>query len=201
MSGVVARRPGSGLGAAVLAAALLACAAANQRTADGPDGDGLTAQEVLANPLDEQAYANAVRCLAVSRYRRVEIVGDQALIFHGRGDDAWLNVLPRRCAGLRPNMVLAFEQSALRVCALDRFTALPRGASGFATSICSLGAFEHMNAEQVQARGAALLAAQRNRVVARTRRSAASEAAASSGARVPQAADAERDPRRRQRTP
>ena len=158
---------------AVLAATLLAYAAADERTVDAPDGDGLTAQEVLANPLDEQAYSNTTRCLAVSRYRRVEIVGDRALVFHGRGDDAWLNVLPRRCAGLRPNMVLAFEQSALRVCALDRFTALPRGASGFTTSICSLGSFEHMTAEQVRARSEALLAAQRNRVVARTRRSTA----------------------------
>ena len=163
---------------AVLAATLLACAAADERTADSPEADGLTAQEVLANPLDEQAYSNAARCLAVSRYRRVEIVGDRALVFHGRGDDAWLNVLPRRCAGLRPNMVLAFEQSALRVCALDRFTALPRGASGFATSICSLGSFEHMTAEQVRARSEALLAAQRNRVVTRTRRSVAPEASA-----------------------
>lgn len=166
---------------AVLAATLLAYAAADERTVDAPDGDDLTAQEVLANPLDEQAYSNATRCLAVSRYRRVEIVGDRALVFHGRGDDAWLNVLPRRCAGLRPNMVLAFEQSALRVCALDRFTALPRGASGFATSICSLGSFEHMTAEQVRARSEALLAAQRNRVVARTRRSAAPEGGTKQG--------------------
>ena len=132
-----------------------------------------TVQEILASPLDDQAYSNTTRCLAMARYRRVEIVGDQALVFHGRGDNAWLNVLPRRCAGLRPHMVLALERSVFRVCAMDRFKGLPRGSTTeFGTGICSLGTFEHMTSEQVQARSDALLERQRNRIVARTLRSA-----------------------------
>ena len=136
--------------------------------------DELTAEEILANPLDEPAYSNTARCLGTARYRRVEIIGNRALIFHGRRGDAWLNVLPRRCPGLRPDMVLVLEQEGLRLCALDRFSALSRGG-GMATVFCSLGSFEHMTTEQAQVRSDALLAAQRSRMAARTLRSAAAE--------------------------
>ena len=141
---------------------------------DKAKSDELTAEEVLANPLDEQAYSNTKRCLGTSRYRRVEIIGNRALVFHGYRRDAWLNVLPRGCPGLRPDMVLVLEQEGLRLCALDRFSALPRGG-GMATAFCSLGAFEHMTTEQAQVRSDALLAAQRSRMARRTLRSAAPE--------------------------
>ena len=139
--------------------------------------DELTAEEILANPLDEPAYSNTVRCLGTARHRRVEIIGNSALIFHGRRGDAWLNVLPRRCPGLRPDMVLVIEQEGLRLCALDRFSALPRGG-GMAIAFCSLGSFEHMTTEQAQVRSDALLAAQRSRMAARTLRSTAPEGSA-----------------------
>ena len=142
--------------------------------------DELTAEEILANPLDEQAYSNTKRCLGTSRYRRVEIVGDRALVFHGYRRDAWLNVLRRRCPGLRPDMVLVLEQEGLRLCALDRFSALPRGG-GMATTFCSLGPFEHMTTEQAQVRSDALLAAQRGRMATRTRRSASPEESTEQG--------------------
>ena len=145
-----------------------------QRREGEAKSDQLTAEEVLANPLDEQAYSNAVRCLGTSRYRRVEIIGDRALVFHGYRRDAWLNVLRRRCPGLRPDMVLVLEQDGLRLCALDRFSALPRGG-GMATAFCSLGSFEHMTTEQAQVRSDALLAAQRSRMATRTRRSDTAE--------------------------
>ena len=141
--------------------------------------DELTAEEVLANPLDEQAYSNAKRCLGTSRYRRVEIVGDRALVFHGYRGDAWLNVLRRRCPGLRPDMVLVLEQEGLRLCALDRFSALPRGG-GMATVFCSLGSFEHMTTEQAQMRSDAL-AAQRSRMATRTRHSTTPQGSAEQG--------------------
>ena len=180
---ILARRPARVV--ASIASALAVAALAGEPSP--PPGENredksneLTAEEVLANPLDEQAYSNTVRCLGTSRYRRVEIIGDRALVFHGYRDDAWLNVLRRRCPGLRPDMVLVLEQDGLRLCALDRFSALPRGG-GMATTFCSLGSFEHMTTEQAQVRSDALLAAQRSRMATRTRRSASPEESTEQG--------------------
>lgn len=177
-----ARRRTSGVARLLASAVAVAAFAGEPSPAVGERGDGkaigardeLTAEEILANPLDEPAYSNTARCLGTARYRRVEIIGNRALIFHGRRGDAWLNVLPRRCPGLRSDMVLVLEQEGLRLCALDRFSALSRGG-GMATVFCSLGSFEHMTTEQAQVRSDALLAAQRSRMAARTLRSAAAE--------------------------
>lgn len=133
--------------------------------------EAITVEEVLANPLDDDAYANTQRCLLTIRYRRIEIVAERALIFYGRGDTAWLNVLPYQCRGLRPDMILSIEQSNFRVCATDRFQGVPRGSVQLGTAVCSLGEFERLTHEQVAARRDALLAEQRNRTVARTLRS------------------------------
>lgn len=132
----------------------------------------LTAEEVLANPLEDDAYADAVRCLSSMRYRRVEIVGNVALAFHGRGDEAWLNILPRRCPGLREGMILSIEQRSLRVCARDRFKGLPRTAIELSTPFCTLGQFQRVTPERLDAMRDALAARGRNRAVARTIRSA-----------------------------
>ena len=136
------------------------------------ENEEVTVEEVLANPLDDDAYANTKRCLSTARYRRIDIVGDRALVFYGRGDDAWLNMLPYRCRGLRSDMMLAIEQSNFRVCALDRFKGLPRGSTQLGTTVCALGEFERLSHDEVELRRDALLARQRNRTVAKTIRSA-----------------------------
>ena len=169
--------------AAEAADAAGAAGAASKQAADvvpadvdaGIDADAdITVEEVLANPLDDSAYANTTRCLATTRYRRIDIVGDAALLFYGRGDDAWLNVLPFRCPGLRSDMVLSIEQSNFRVCAMNRFRGLPRGTVQVGTGVCSLGAFERLSHEQARSRRFALLAEQRSRVVKKTIRAAQS---------------------------
>lgn len=167
---------------AVLAISLAALASADERpTALGKEGasgrgsdeePALTAQEILANPLDDDAYSNTTRCLATVRYRRIDILSERALVFQGRGGVAWLNVLPRRCPGLRPDMALIIEQPHFRVCAMNRFRGLSQGSVELGSSFCTLGRFERMTMEQVRARTDALLAEQRNRVVGRTIRSA-----------------------------
>ena len=153
-----------------LAAAAVTPGALAERARD--EAAPLTAEQVLANPLDESAYERKARCLATARYRRVEIIGDTALVFHGRGEDVWLNMLPRRCIGLRRDMVLAIEQSNLRVCARDRFRGLTRGNFEMSTAACLLGEFEHLERDQLDAKRDALVAERANRTVRRTRRSA-----------------------------
>ena len=80
-----------------------------------------SAEEILANPLDDSAYVDDVRCLAVGRYRQVDILNDRALVFRGRGGRAWINLLPRPCPGLRRDMVLAIETRGSRICNRDQF--------------------------------------------------------------------------------
>ncbi len=99
-------------------------------------------EDILANPLEDAAYVQDVRCLSPGRYRHIEIASDQVLIFHGRRDEAWVNILPRRCIGLRPDMVLVLDRRGLRTCRRDYFRAMPRMGSDFGTSLCALGYFK-----------------------------------------------------------
>ena len=132
----------------------------------------LTVEEVLANPLADGDYAQSRRCLANSRYRRIDVITDQALAFVGRGDTVWLNILPHRCHGLRQNMVLAVEQTGMRVCSRDRIRGLARASTQVVTGACALGPFQSLPQENFDAVRDALVAAHRNRTVAKTRRSA-----------------------------
>ena len=86
----------------------------------------ITAEEIFANPLDDDAYVMSSRCLSTGKYRRVEIMNNQILIFHGRGDNIWLNVLPNRCLGLQPDMILRIESAACG-CAPGTSSAASRG--------------------------------------------------------------------------
>ena len=158
---------------AAIALVVNASAWADEGEADQPtESPTITAEQILANPLEESAYALQDRCLATARYRRIEIVGDMALAFHGRGDDVWLNVLPRRCPGLRPNMVLVLEQSSLRICARDRFRGVASGNFEMRTSTCTLGSFERMTPEHLDAMRDALIAQRNTKTIARTVRGA-----------------------------
>ena len=85
----------------LLAVACTAAATAEKEEARDPEPQ-MTAEEILANPLSEEAYEQSSRCLSTGRYRRIEVMNNQILIFHGRGDNMWLNILPNRCMGLQP---------------------------------------------------------------------------------------------------
>ena len=171
-------------GVAVALALDLDAHAAEDKLGEPTEDATLSAEQILANPLDESAYAQKRRCLATARYRRIEIVGNMALAFHGRGEDVWLNVLPRRCPGLRKDMVLAIERNSLRTCARDRFRGMSRGSLDLSTSVCSLGSFEHMTRERLDVMRDALVALQNTKTVTKTVRAAKSE-----GAIAPQVGD------------
>ena len=130
-----------------------------------------TAEEILANPLDDSAYVDDVRCLAVGRYRQVDILNDRALVFRGRGGRAWINLLPRRCPGLRRDMVLAIETRGSRICSRDQFRGMPRIGPEAATGFCSLGTFRPVEADNLDAIRDALRARSANRTVTKTVRS------------------------------
>ncbi len=129
------------------------------------------AAEVLANPLDDAAYSSNRKCLSVGRYRQVDILNSQTLVFRGRGNRAWVNVLPRRCVGLRRDMVLAIERRGPRICSRDQFRAMPRIGAMLGTAFCSLGMFRPVHADNLGAIESALKARHDNKVVTDTVRS------------------------------
>ena len=130
-----------------------------------------SAEEILANPLDDSAYVDDVRCLAVGRYRQVDILNDRALVFRGRGGRAWINLLRRPCPGLRRDMVLAIETRGSRICSRDQFRGMPRIGPEAATGFCSLGTFRPVEADNLDAIRDALRASRANRTVTKTVRS------------------------------
>ncbi len=132
----------------------------------------MTAEEILANPLGDEAYAQSSRCLSTGKYRRVEIMNNQVLIFHGRGDEIWLNILPNRCMGLEADMILSIERRGMRLCARDQFTGVPRFRPDTNSMPCTLGDFHPTRPENVAAIRDALEAGQRTTTVDRTVRSA-----------------------------
>ena len=129
------------------------------------------AEEILANPLDDAAYSSNRRCLSVGRYRQVDILNSQTLVFRGRGNRAWVNVLPRRCVGLRRDMILAIERRGPRICSRDQFRAMPRVGAAVGTAFCSLGMFRPVDADNLGAIEGALEARHDNKVVTDTVRS------------------------------
>ena len=132
------------------------------------DEAGITVDEILANPLDDDAYVKSSRCLSPSRYRRIEIMNDRVVVFRGRGGDVWVNFLANRCLGLGPDMIVSVEKHGMRLCSRDRFRGLPRLRGGAGSMPCVLGDFHRVAAESVGAIHDAIQASERTTTVKRT---------------------------------
>ena len=130
-----------------------------------------SAEEILANPLEDAAYVKNVRCLSTARYRQVDIVDSKVLVFRGRGNRAWINMLLRPCAGLRRDMILTIERRGSRICRRDFFKGVPRLGREAGTATCALGMFYPVAQDNLDALRHALSDRNRNRAVARTVRS------------------------------
>lgn len=161
----------------ILAFACLGAASAQgaEQADDAPDQQ-ITAEEILANPLGDEAYQQSARCLSPGKYRRVEIMNNQVLIFHGRGDEKWINILPNRCLGLQGDMIPQFEKRGMRLCERDQFSGQPRFRLDAPSMPCSLGRFHPTNPDNLAAMRDALEANHRTKTVNRTVRSAGREA-------------------------
>lgn len=114
--------------------------------------------EILTQPLEDEDYAESARCLPTHAYRNVRVLDDQHVLFDGPGDRAWLNRLRNRCSGLRTNATLRFRLRDNRVCELDTFEAVDTILGGFdrVSATCSLGSFDPVTPEQVDAIRAAV---------------------------------------------
>lgn len=88
------------------------------------------------------AEAGDRRCLPISHIRRIEIIDDNTLHFHMRGDQHdYLNRLPHRCSGLKSHGTFMHSTSTSNYCDLDTITVLDTSL-GMRLGSCPLGRFE-----------------------------------------------------------
>lgn len=79
--------------------------------------------EILGYKLDPVEFGEPKRCLSETEYRNFRSLGDRHILFEGRRDKQWVNVLRGRCVDLRHDDVLVVKSfSARRMCDGDRFT-------------------------------------------------------------------------------
>jgi hypothetical protein len=109
--------------------------------------------EILGYELDEAEYGKPKNCLSTHEYRSFRALGDRHLLFEGRNDKLWVNVLRGRCPGLDDNSKFIMKQNMSgRVCdtdlfeVMDRFDPISSAAMG---PTCILGEFRPVSKAQV----------------------------------------------------
>ncbi|HSM30181.1 MAG TPA: DUF6491 family protein [Woeseiaceae bacterium] len=77
-------------------------------------------QDILSLSLGEDG--KPLRCLSDLQYRGIRPLDEKHVLFTGRGDQQWVNVLRHRCSDLRHGSVLRVRSHSLsRICDTDRF--------------------------------------------------------------------------------
>ena len=110
-------------------------------------------ETILTQPMGQEEYVEAQRCLSRYQYQSVKIIDDQHVLFEGRRGKAWLNTLRRRCIGLRRHDIPVFDNRTARaqLCNLDDFVGMEQRMSGLgrASATCVLGDFQPVTEQQV----------------------------------------------------
>ncbi len=130
-------------------------------------------EKILSETLDDSEYVDEIRCLRSHEYHKVDILDSGHLVFKGRKNRIWLNILRNNCSGLRKGMAMQFEMHGRRVCRLDFF----KGIESFndrhtPTAICTLGSFEKVTEEQLALLEESLAKEKQSKVVRSTKKAA-----------------------------
>lgn len=82
------------------------------------------------------------RCIRLPVIDRTEIIDDQTIAFHMRGDEIYLNRLRRTCNGLDRGRPFSYSARTNRLCSSDAITVMEQSAFGLQPGMsCSLGRF------------------------------------------------------------
>jgi hypothetical protein len=113
--------------------------------------------EIVNYQLDASEVGTDKNCLADKDYVRFRALGPRHLLFEGKKDKLWINVLRGRCSGLRfHNMFITKPRTPGRLCDMDRFEAANRSDPstlqrlGTAGNKCMLGVFKPAVKAQVE---------------------------------------------------
>lgn len=110
--------------------------------------------DILTYELDPAEYGEPKNCLYTHAYRSFRPLGNRHLLFEGRNDKQWVNVLRGRCAGLNKDSKFIMRQNmSNRFCDKDRFDIAdyvdPYTLSGKGPT-CVLGEFKPVTSAQVE---------------------------------------------------
>jgi len=78
--------------------------------------------EIVNYQLDETEVGTDKKCLPDKDYLTFRALGPRHLLFEGKNDKMWINVLRGRCSGLRfHNVFITKPANPGRLCDMDRF--------------------------------------------------------------------------------
>ena len=110
--------------------------------------------DILTVEHDPAEVGEIERCLAESQFRSYRALGRRHLLFEGRRNRQWVNVLRGRCPGLDDDSVFVIEpKMAGRLCDTDRFKAVDPfdlAARADTAPTCVLGEFRPVVEAQVK---------------------------------------------------
>lgn len=110
--------------------------------------------EILSYELDPLEYGETRKCLSNSEYRSYRALGKRHLLFWGRQDQRWVNVLRGRCSNLNRDSLFIMEpNSSTQLCELDQFRVgdrLDSVRNATMMPTCVLGVFKPVTEAQVK---------------------------------------------------
>ena len=110
--------------------------------------------DILSIEHDPAEVGEIKNCLSESEFRSYRALGRRHLLFEGRRNRQWVNVLRGRCPGLNDNSVFIMAPNVPgRLCDSDRFNLIDRFDSltrGSTSPSCVLGEFRPVVEAQVK---------------------------------------------------
>lgn len=121
---------------ACLAPLLAACASTeDSEEAEKADADALL--DLTQFESDEGEF-----CIPLIRINSVKVLGDRAIEFRMKGGESYINILPNKCPGLRPNRTIMYKTHQSQLCHVDIVRVLEPYVGGMQPGVsCGLGRF------------------------------------------------------------
>ena len=110
--------------------------------------------DILSYENDPAEVGEIEKCLFESEFRSYRALGRRHLLFEGRKNKQWVNMLRGRCPGLDDDSVFVVEPNmGGRLCDTDRFSVVDRFdslSSARSAPTCVLGEFKPVTEAQVK---------------------------------------------------
>jgi hypothetical protein len=92
---------------------------------------------------------SAIDCISLTRVTGTEVLDEQTILFHMRGQQDYSNYLPRECPGLDAQARFTYRTTNNRLCSNDTITLLEHGSQLSPGATCRLGKFVPASAERI----------------------------------------------------
>ncbi len=113
----------------------------------------LTAFISLANATDADLQVDLVEnCVSISRIDHTRIIDDRTIVFYMRGDQIYINHLPKRCPGLKRADSYSYRTALNQLCNVDVIRVLDSFGGDLPRPgvACGLGKFSLSSAEALE---------------------------------------------------